>query len=87
MYSPYGENVDNSFYNPLGFLAIKDDELYITDAGIYKEEDSDYKHCKLKSRIVKFNLKQKVISGAIENSSIVIDVPSSSDALSGIKFD
>lgn len=87
VYSPYGENVDNSFYNPLGFLAIKDDELYITDAGIYKEEDSDYKHCKLKSRIVKFNLKQKVISGAIENSSIVIDVPSSSDALSGIKFD
>lgn len=88
VYSPYGENVDNSFYNPLGFLAIKDDELYITDAGIYKEEDSDYNHNKLKSRIVKFNLKQKVISGTIENSSIVIDIPSSaSDALSGIKFD
>ena len=47
----------------------------------------------VEDRMIKVTLKyvgnkQKVISGTIENSSIVIDIPTSAnDALSGIKFD
>lgn len=86
---PTAENESYSFFNPLGFYAIKEDELYIPDAGIYQKEDSDYSCFKYKSRIMKFNLKTKTASVATENPSIVIEVPSSSsgDPLNGCTYE
>lgn len=86
---PTAENESYSFFNPLGFYAIKEDELYIPDAGIYQKEDSDYSCFKYKSRIMKFNLKTKTASVATENPAIVIEVPSSSsgDPLNGCTYE
>lgn len=86
---PTAENESYSFFNPLGFYAIKEDELYIPDAGIYQKKDSDYSCFKYKSRIMKFNLKTKTASVATENPSIVIEVPSSSsgDPLNGCTYE
>lgn len=77
VYLPYGENVKNSFYYPQGFFAIKDDELYIPDAGIYQEEDSDYKRLKYKSRIMKFNLQNFSVTPVLEDQAIVMEIPAS----------
>lgn len=86
---PTAENENYSFFNPLGFYAIKEDELYIPDAGIYQKKDSDYSCFKYKSRIMKFNLKTKTASVATENPSIVIELPSSSsgDPLNGCTYE
>lgn len=72
---PTPENEKCQFYNPLGFYAIKEDELYIPDTGIYQKEDSDYNCAKYKSRIMKFDLKEKTVSVAMEDPSIVITLP------------
>ena len=74
---PTPENEKCQFYNPLGFYAIKEDELYIPDTGIYQKVDSDYNCAKYKSRIMKFNLKEKTVSVAMEDPSIVITLPGS----------
>ena len=73
----YGEPLENKLYNPLRFVAVKPEKLYIADGGFsktYTNESSDWSGSDM-NRIVVFDLQSKNLiydeAMSLENVSLV----------------
>lgn len=89
---------ESTFYAPQRIIAIKQEELYIADTGIFIDDSSRIKSSggetnvisvSSKSRIVKVNLKDFCISGTInlDNYKLVDSIPTTNTATVYVQYE
>lgn len=83
-FGPTEEESESCFYNPVRFVAVREDAIFVEDDGFYKKEDSEPGSVTNKDRIMKVSLKDKTIS--VVKDGIIVSLPSSAPS-SGWKIE